>query len=122
MKTISKSYQGLTFPLVILLAIALFPFRIFAQSETRTVTVTQVTDRLTVDGVLDEAIWKEAPKIGELVQRQPDTGQAPTERTEATLLYDANNLYIGVVAYDSEPDKVIGTVMERDGDGKSCDV
>ncbi|QXD30701.1 hypothetical protein [Candidatus Pelagisphaera phototrophica] len=111
-KTIPRSYQRLTFLLVTLSAIALFPFKIFAQSETRTVAVTQVTDRLTVDGVLDEAIWKEVPKIGELVQRQPDTGQAPTERTEATLLYDANNLYIGVVAYDSEPDKVIGTVME----------
>ena len=120
-KTISKSCQRLTFPLATLLAIALFPFKNFAQGETRTVTVTQVTDRLTVDGVLDEAIWKEAPKIGELVQRQPDTGQAPTERTEATLLYDANNLYIGVVAFDSEPDKVIGTVMERDGSLNSDD-
>ena len=120
-KTISKNYQRLPFPFVTLVAIALFPFKIFAQSETRTVTVTQVADRITVDGVLDEAIWKEAPKIGELVQRQPDTGQAPTERTEATLLYDANNLYIGVVAYDSEPDKVIGTVMERDGSLNSDD-
>ena len=70
MKTFSKSYQRLTFLLVTLSALALFPFKIFAQSETRTVTVTQVTDRLTVDGVLDEAIWREAPKIGELVQRQ----------------------------------------------------
>ena len=70
MKTISKSYQRLTLPLVTLLSIALFPFKILAQSETRTVTVTQVTDRLTVDGLLDEAIWRETPKIGELVQHQ----------------------------------------------------
>ncbi len=120
-KTLSQNYQRRFFPLFVLAAIALFPLSIFAQSETRTVVVTQVADRIAVDGVLDEPIWKEAPKIGELVQRQPDTGQAPTERTEATLLYDANNLYIGVVAYDSEPDKVIGTVMERDGSLNSDD-
>jgi len=85
------------------------------------VVVTQVTDKITVDGVLDEPIWTQVPNIGELVQRQPNAGEEPTERTEVTLLYDANNMYIGVVAYDSEPDKVIGTVMERDGSLNSDD-
>ena len=80
-----------------------------------------MTDRITVDGDLDEAMWSQAPKIGELVQCQPDSGQAPTERTEVTLLYDANNLYLGFTAFDSEPDKVIGTVMERDGSLRSND-
>ena len=93
----------------------------FSQDTTPSVTVTRVTDRITVDGNLDEAMWSQAPKIGELVQRQPDTGQAPTEQTEVTLLYDANNLYVGITAFDSEPDKVIGTVMERDGSLRSDD-
>jgi hypothetical protein len=42
-------------------------------------------------------------------------GENPTEETEVTLLYDEDNLYIGVVAYDSEPERVIGTQMARDG-------
>ncbi|MEO5742506.1 MAG: DUF5916 domain-containing protein, partial [Vicinamibacterales bacterium] len=58
--------------------------------------------------------WSSAPKIGELVQRQPDTGLAPSERTEVTLLRDENNLYVGVYAYDAEPDRVVGTQMVRD--------
>ncbi len=89
--------------------------------QTRSVTVTETTDRIIVDGALDEAIWAQAPKIGELVQRQPDTGEAPTERTDVVLLYDANNLYVGIVAFDSEPDKVIGTDMERDASLTSND-
>lgn len=108
--------------------VAVTPSTSFAQSsgasdprETRSVVVTQVSDRITVDGLLDEAIWKQAPHIGELVQRQPNEGEAPTERTEVTLLYDSNNLYIGIVAFDSEPDKVIGTVMERDASLNSDD-
>lgn len=70
---------------------------------------------IALDGVLDEAIWDTAPTIGALVQQQPDEGAAPTERTEVTLLYDQDYLYIGVLAHDSEPERVIGTEMARDG-------
>ena len=47
--------------------------------------------------------------------------QAPTERTEVTLLYDQDNLYVGVMAYDAEPGKVIGTQMARDASLQSDD-
>lgn len=76
--------------------------------------VTAITGKIAIDGVLDEPEWTTAPKIGRLQQRQPNPGQNPTERTDVTLLYDANNLYIGVVAHDSEPRRVIGTQMSRD--------
>ena len=72
------------------------------------------TSPISIDGSLSEAAWSSAPKIGELIQRQPDTGQPPTERTEVTLLRDDDNLYIGVYAYDAEPDRVVGTQMMRD--------
>lgn len=87
----------------------------------RSVAVTPIQSKITIDGTLDEAVWKQAPKIGDLIQQQPIPGVAPSERTEVTLLYDANNLYIGVIAYDSEPDKVIGTQMERDASLNSDD-
>ena len=80
----------------------------------RSATVTSITTPITVDGTLNEAAWASVPKIGDLVQRQPDTGEAPTERTDVTLMRDADNLYIGVIAYDSQPDRVIGTQMARD--------
>ncbi len=80
----------------------------------RTAPVTAATSEVVIDGVLDEAAWRDAPTIGALVQRQPDTGQPPTERTDVRLLYDRNHLYVGVVARDSEPDRVIGTQMARD--------
>lgn len=71
--------------------------------------------------MLDEPAWSSAPKIGELIQRQPNAGEPPTERTEVTLLHDEDNLYIGVLAHDSEPDRVIGTQMARDGSVGSDD-
>ena len=80
----------------------------------RSADVTSITAPITIDGSLNEAAWSSAPKIGELVQRQPDTGSAPSERTEVTLLRDEDNLYIGVIAYDSEPNRVVATQMARD--------
>ena len=81
---------------------------------TRSAPVTLATGSITIDGVLDEPDWQAAPRIGDLVQRQPDTGAPPTEPTQVTLLYDNDHLYIGVTAFDSDPDRIIGTTMVRD--------
>jgi hypothetical protein len=80
-----------------------------------------ITSEITIDGVLEEAAWTATPKIGDLIQREPRTGESPSERTDVTLLHDANNLYIGVMCYDSQPDKIIGTQMERDAESRSDD-
>lgn len=87
----------------------------------RSADVTSITAPIEIDGVLDEDAWRSAPKIGALVQRQPDTGRAPTERTEVTLLRDEDHLYVGVYAYDAEPDRVVATQMMRDASLRSDD-
>jgi hypothetical protein len=81
----------------------------------RTAVVTRTLASISLDGSLDEAAWTSAPTIGDLVQRQPDPGAAPTERTEVTLLYDDTTFYIGVMAHDSEPDRILASQMARDG-------
>jgi len=83
--------------------------------------VTRTTEAIVVDGVLDEPVWGAAPAIGDLVQRQPVPGAAPSEATDVVLLYDDHNLYVGVTAHDSEPDAVIGTQMARDASLSSDD-
>jgi hypothetical protein len=84
-------------------------------ASARSAAVTFASSPITIDGTLSEPVWISAPKIGDLVQRQPEVGVAPTERTEVTLLRDADNLYIGITAHDAEPERVIGTQMARDG-------
>ena len=80
----------------------------------RSTPATPITEPITIDGVLDEAVWKNAPKIGELVQRLPTAGGKPTQKTDVTILYDKDNLYIGVMCFDSEPNKVLGSQMGRE--------
>ena len=82
----------------------------------RTVAASRVDVAPILDGVLDEAAWNAAEVIDAFVQQEPDEGAPASERTEARILYDGENLYIGVRAFDSEPDGVIATEMRRDSD------
>jgi hypothetical protein len=67
-----------------------------------------------IDGVLDEAIWRDAAVIDSFTQQEPSDGAPASERTEVRLLYDAEHLYIGVRAFDSDPSGIIATEMRRD--------
>ncbi len=68
-----------------------------------------------IDGDLSDPGWARAALIDEFRQRSPDPGAAATERTTAQLMYDENNLYIGIYAYDSAPDQLVIRTMQRDG-------
>ena len=57
-------------------------------ANTRKIEVTLINEPISIDGVLDEAAWLSTPTIGNLIQREPDTGQAPSEKTEIKLLRD----------------------------------
>ena len=83
--------------------------------------MTAVTSEIVIDGSLDEAPWRQAPKTGDLIQRIPEAGAEPTEKTEVTLLYDKDNLYIGVMCYDSEPQRVLASEMARDASLRADD-
>lgn len=79
-------------------------------------TIQRVTSGISVDGVLNEVDWGLVEPIGEILQREPKQGEKASERTVVKLLHDYQHLFIGVICYDSEPEKVIGTQMARDGD------
>ena len=67
-----------------------------------------------LDGYLDDEAWLSAAVIEDFVQQEPSEGAPATERTIVRIIYDARALYIGVEAFDSEPDGVIATEMRRD--------
>ena len=45
----------------------------------------------------------------------PDTGQPGSERTELRLLYDSENLYVGIYNFDREPNLISASNRSRDG-------
>jgi hypothetical protein len=65
---------------------------------------------------LDEETWQSVPPIADFVQREPEEGGTPSQRTEFRIAYDASTLYVNVRAFDSEPDKIVGYLSRRDAD------
>jgi Domain of unknown function (DUF5916)/Carbohydrate family 9 binding domain-like len=79
------------------------------------------TEPIRLDGKLDEAVWGRTAPIGPLLQRVPKQLQPPTEKTEVRILYDRDNLYIGIVCHDRDPMAVVSTQLARDVDLKVDD-
>ena len=52
----------------------------------------------TVDGVIDDAAWREATWDSSFVQREPFDGDPATQSTTFALLYDEDNLFFAVRA------------------------
>jgi hypothetical protein len=71
-------------------------------------------ERIVLDGILDESVWKRASHGGEFVQQDPVLGAEPTERTEVRFAFNGDHLYMGVICFDSEPDKLQGNTSKRD--------
>src|SRR2546423_4829929 len=67
----------------------------------------------TIDGKLDDEIWKSAVVLKDFYQIQPGDNIAPSKPTEVMLGYDSKFIYIAFHCYD-EPDKVRATIPKRD--------
>src|SRR5690349_8874311 len=71
------------------------------RGERPTAIAIRTTEKVRMDGVLDEAAWATAPVISNFVQQEPQEGQPATDVTEVRVLYDAGHIYIGVHAHSS---------------------
>ena len=67
-----------------------------------------------LDGVLDDEIWKMAPRHGGFRQRDPNEGEPVSEHTTFQVAYDDEAVYFGIMCYDSEPDKIVSRLVRRD--------
>ncbi|HYL22178.1 MAG TPA: DUF5916 domain-containing protein [Gemmatimonadales bacterium] len=74
-----------------------------------------------LDGSLAEAVWLTADSITAFTQSDPVEGQTGTERTVVRLLAGPDGLWVGVWAYDSEPDAIRHAQLRRDADFGSDD-
>ncbi len=67
-----------------------------------------------IDARLDEPDWERAALIDELRTPEPVRGAPLPQRTEIRVLYDAGTLYLGLRAFDTEPDAISASIMRRD--------
>ena len=80
-----------------------------------TVRAFRVSEPIRLDGRLDEAEYRDVQPITGFYQSLPEAGAPATERTEAWIMFDEENVYVSARLYDSAPpSEWIANEMRRD--------
>ena len=90
--------------------------KITESADRRTMVAVRMSEDefITLDGRLEEPVWQRAQPATDFVQQDPVHGGTPTEGTEVRIVFDRHRFYMGVICFDSEPDKLLGNTMKRD--------
>jgi hypothetical protein len=97
--------------------ILIFTFHfVFAQEvKKRNYTAKRVDNlNLIIDGMLNDAQWQNATWENNFTQYEPSEGKAPFQQTEFAILYDENNVYVAIKAFDKSPDSISMRLTRRD--------
>lgn len=100
--------------IAILIFQGIWGFTLAQHSMPDTIYSYYTTEKITLDGKLDESCWSQVKKISNFTQRELTEGAPPTEKTEVAIVYSTNKLYIGFWGYDKNPSKLTANQMKRD--------
>ena len=79
-----------------------------------TVHAVRISGDFALDGALTEAVYATVAPLSDFVQQEPNEGQPATEKTEAWIFFDDENIYVGAKMYESEPTRRVASEMRRD--------
>jgi hypothetical protein len=105
--------------LATVMVLVVFALNAVAQSGRRpghTLRAVRSGEKITIDGILNDPIWKKAPVEWDFTQRDPVEGVPPSERTEIQVAYDDTSVYFGVRLFDKEPKRIVRQLSRRDDD------
>ena len=105
--------RRIVLPLV-LLAVAAPAFAQTAAKPAPTIRAYPTAQPIRIDGRLDEEIYRTTPAITDFVQQEPDEFKPATEKTEAWIFFDNDNVYISARNWESHPERRVANEMRRD--------
>ncbi len=93
----------------------------FGYSQKKVLQTKFISEKIEIDGKLDENTWQTAAIANDFIMFDPDNGKAIPEnkRTEVKVLYDNDAIYIGAIMYDENPGKILREITQRDNFGTS---
>lgn len=97
----------------LIIIVMVFSALLFAESPREYIT-SRTNNPPVIDGILDDACWETVPLAGDFHMHQPYDDRPAEFQTEFSVVYDNNNLYVAVRAYDPEPDKIYRQIARRD--------
>ena len=98
--------------LAFLFAAALIPATLRAQAQQQVPTFTAGkldanAEGPVIDGRVNEAVWNTVQPYSTFTQQDPIEGAPASEKTEVRVIVGKGNIYIGIIAFDSDPSKII---------------
>ena len=108
---------------LLLTIIFLFPIYIFGiegneplskYKDGKVAEITFVNENPIIDRYSDDEIWETAIPITDFVQTDPINMGDPSQKTEVSLLYTHQNIYILAKLFDNQPNKISTTLALKD--------
>jgi len=81
--------------------------------EEKSLRVVRTEMRPTIDGRLDEEIWRTADVVDDFYEVRPIEFDAPSQRTQVFVLYDQDYLYVAAKLWDEQPDEVTAQILRQ---------
>ncbi len=75
----------------------------------------RTSEKITVDGLLQEEVWQQAPFLDTFYQFEPVYNAPATFKTTIRAVYDGKMLYFAFDCADPDPDKITARATKRDG-------
>lgn len=90
-----------------------------AQNSKKALEALRITEPPVIDGILNDPAWDNAAIAKDFVMFRPGDGdpERANQRTQAKIIYDNSAIYIAAYMFDSEPDKIMRQLSERDNFG-----
>ncbi len=98
----------------------IFTLASFLTLSQKIIDATRLSDKLEVDGILDEPIWKTVPVARGFTQIEPDAGEPATDSTTVRVIYDNEAIYIGAICY-ADSNQVSRVLSQRDNYNSNTD-
>jgi len=97
------------------LALLILSLTVFSQAPVKKqYKATKITSAPAINGILDEELWKAGEWVDDFTQNEPYNGRPASQRTEFKVLYDEDNLFVAVKAFDTSPDSIVNRLTRRD--------
>ncbi len=102
------------FLITFLIIFLLFP-AVFGQTAgKKQYKATRISVAPNINGILDDIAWQSGTWIDDFTQNEPFNGRAASQRTEFKILFDDDNLYVAIKAFDTSPDSIVNRLTRRD--------
>ena len=98
------------------LLIIIFQQYLFSQAQPRQLPAKRTTSAIKIDGILDDAAWKETVPVTNFIEQRPTPGRVESNinRTEVYLLYDNTSVYVGGYCHEKTKDSISRELIGRD--------